>query len=83
MLSLTVIALFAFAAVLAIGVVVTQVMGALPKFAELHNAAQAAPALRQVSYTISEVVVSRDGKVVALPVKPVRLVRSGPLRAAA
>ena len=73
MLSLAAIVLFSFAAVVALGALTLQVMATLPKLAELRRAECEAPAMSQVRFSISEVVVSTDGKVVALPVKQARL----------
>ena len=73
MLSLATIVLFSFAAVVAVGSLTLQVLATLPKLAELRSADREAPVMRQVRFSISEVVVSTDGKVVALPVKQIRL----------
>ena len=62
MLNLAAIVLFSVAAVLAAGSITLQVLAAMPKLA----------ALRQVRFSISEVVVNTDGKVVSLPVKLAR-----------
>ena len=90
MLSLAAIVLFSFAAVVAVGSLTLQVLATLPKLSELRRADREAPVTRQVRFSISEVVVSTDGKVVALPVKqarPATAVKQGrsarPLSAAA
>ena len=84
MLSLAAIVLFSFAAVVAVGSLTLQVLATLPKLSELRRADREAPVMRQVRFSISEVVVSTDGKVVALPVRQVGPARSArPLSAAA
>ena len=72
MLNLAAIVLFSVAAVLAAGSITLQVLAAMPKLAALRHADLTAPALRQVRFSISEVVVNTDGKVVSLPVKLAR-----------
>ncbi len=56
--------------------VVMQLRGIAPRVAALRDALDAAPTTREVRYTIREVVVIRDPKVVALPVRQPRLTPS-------
>lgn len=49
---------------------------AVPAFKAIRDELAATPATRELRYTITETVVSwNDGTVVALPVRPARLVR--------
>ena len=67
------------------GSLVRQVRALVPQMIELRHALATTPELRAMRYTLRDVIVSfDDGKVVALPLRPVRLVRPAqPLRAAA
>ena len=67
------------------GSLVRQVRALVPQMIELRRELAATPDLREMRYTLRDVIVSfDDGKVVALSLRPVRLVRPAqPLRAAA
>ena len=67
------------------GSLVQQVRALVPQMIELRRDLAATPDLREMRYTLRDLIVSfDDGKVVALPLRPVRLVRPAqPLRAAA
>ena len=67
------------------GSLVQQVRALVPQMVELRRELVATPELREMRYTLRDVIVSfDDGKVVALPLRPVRLVRpTASLRAAA
>ena len=67
------------------GSLVQQVRALVPQMIELRRELAATPELREMRYTLRDVLVSfDDGKVVSLPLRPVRLVRPAvPLRAAA
>ena len=67
------------------GSLVHQVRALVPQMIELRRELAATPELREMRYTLRDVLVSfDDSKVVALPLRQVRLVRPAqPLRAAA
>ena len=67
------------------GSLVQQVRALAPQMVELRAELAVSPELREMRYTLRDVIVSYDdGKVVALPLRPMRLVRTAqPLRAAA
>lgn len=67
---------------IALASLATAAKNALPRIAAIRQALDAAPTVREVRFTIREVVVRREGNVVALPLRqPVRSLP--PLRAAA
>ena len=77
-------ALFAFAAIAAIGMLALQFAAALPRVAGIRAALADCPQSRELRFTIREITVSpRHGQVAHLPVRIKPLAVPQPLRAAA
>ena len=84
MLTFGLIALFAFAALVAISMLISQIADALPRVADLKAALAECPQTRELRFTIRETLVSpRHGQIVALPIKVKPMGSPEPLRAAA
>lgn len=75
--------LIALAALVALVLVVGQLRGLAPRIAALREELAGPPQVRELRYTITEVIVRRTGNVVALPVRQARALPQSPLRAIA
>lgn len=74
MLTVEFAVLFTIAALVSVGSIASSVASALPRVAQLRAELAACPELREMRFTITELVVSHhDGKVVALPLRKKRL----------
>lgn len=64
--------LISLTALIAVAALVHQVRGLAPRIAALRTALDSAPATRELRYSIREVIVLRQGNVVALPLRASR-----------